>query len=247
MRRAAVEVGRSLPSDEVEAVATDFCTWLIPHAGAWRPDGALPWRWAWAHLTTEVRRNQGYWPLAAADPCEEVAEGGRGRRRRRSARDGRAGSRRVSRGSPRLLSVLEATGTPSDDIALLFDLAEQRHAGDPSPSHTVAPRYGLSPDAARKRAQRTRDRVRDFIVDHPEHAALAALPLLAEGPASPEASNRLGGGRRRRTHTSQQVAVSPTEVDVAVIGAGPAGSAAAITLAKAGARVALDRQGHVPA
>jgi menaquinone-9 beta-reductase len=35
------------------------------------------------------------------------------------------------------------------------------------------------------------------------------------------------------------VAVPPTEVDVAVIGAGPAGSAAAITLAKAGARVAL--------
>ena len=35
------------------------------------------------------------------------------------------------------------------------------------------------------------------------------------------------------------MAVSPTEVDVAVIGAGPAGSAAAITLAKAGARVAL--------
>ncbi len=91
VRRAAVEVGRALPSDEVEAVATDFCTWLIPHAGAWRPDGALPWRWAWAHLTTEVRKNQGYWPLAAADPCDEVADdAGRGRCRWRSARDGRA-------------------------------------------------------------------------------------------------------------------------------------------------------------
>ena len=32
VRRAAVEVGRALPSDEVEAVATDFCTWLISHA-----------------------------------------------------------------------------------------------------------------------------------------------------------------------------------------------------------------------
>ena len=145
MRRAAVEVGRALPSDEVEAVATDFCTWLIPHAAAWRPDGALPWRWAWAHLTTEVRKNQGYWPLAAADPCDDVApRGGRGRRRRRSARHGRAGSQPTSPGSLPLLSVLEATGTPRDDIALLFDLAEQRHAGDPSPSHTVAPRYGLS-------------------------------------------------------------------------------------------------------
>ena len=185
VRRAAVEVGRALPSDEVEAVATDFCTWLISHAGAWRPDGALPWRWAWAHLTTEVRRNQGYWPLAAADPCEEA-----GAEEVVAAVDGDLLETvaRLAAGEPRvaaLLSVLQATGTPSDDIALLFDLAEQRHAGDPSPSHTVAPRYGLSPDAARKRAQRTRDRVRDFIVDHPEHAALAALPLLAKDQRAP--------------------------------------------------------------
>ena len=73
VRQAATEVGRRLPSDEVEAVATDFCTWLAEHAGAWRPDGALPWRWAWAHLTTEVRRNSGFWPLALADPPEEEA------------------------------------------------------------------------------------------------------------------------------------------------------------------------------
>ena len=69
VRRAAAEVGRALPSEEVEAVATDFCTWLIAHASAWRPDGALPWRWAWAHVTTEVRKNQGYWPVSAAAPC----------------------------------------------------------------------------------------------------------------------------------------------------------------------------------
>ena len=186
VRRAAVEVGRALPSDEVEAVATDFCTWLIPHVGAWRPDGALPWRWAWAHLTTEVRKNQGYWPLAAADPRDDIAE-----TPVVAAVDGDLFDTvaRLAADEPRvaaLLSVLEATGTPADDIALLFDLAEQRHAGDPSPSHTVAPRYGLSPDAARKRAQRTRDRVRDFIVDHPEHADLAALPLLAKDQRAPK-------------------------------------------------------------
>jgi hypothetical protein len=185
VRRAAVEVGRALPSDEVEAIATDFCTWLIPHAAAWRPDGALPWRWAWAHLTTEVRKNQGYWPLAAADPCDEMAA------EQLVAvvdTDLLDTVTRLAADEPRvaaLLTVLEATGTREDDIALLFDLAEQRHAGDPSPSHTVAPRYGLSPDAARKRAQRTRDRVRDFIVDHPEHADLAALPLLAKDQRAP--------------------------------------------------------------
>ena len=186
VRRAAVEVGRALPSDEVEAVATDFCTWLIPHASAWRPDGALPWRWAWAHLTTEVRKNQGYWPLAAADPRDDVAETPTA-----AAVDDVEVLDTVARlaaDEPRvaaLLSVLEATGAREDDIALLLDLAEQRHAGDPSPSHTVAPRYGLSPDAARKRAQRTRDRVREFIAGHPEHADLAALPLLAKDQRAP--------------------------------------------------------------
>ena len=47
-----------------------------------------------------------------------------------------------------------------------------------SPSHTVGPRYGLSPDAARKRVQRARDRARDHIEAHPEHADLAELPIF---------------------------------------------------------------------
>ena len=70
VRRAATEVGRKLPSDEVEAVATDFCTWLVTHAGAWRPGGALPWRWAAAHLEALVRKNQGFWPLTTVEPVE---------------------------------------------------------------------------------------------------------------------------------------------------------------------------------
>ena len=181
VRQAAAEVGRRLPSDEVEAVATDFCTWLAEHAGAWRPDGALPWRWAWAHLTTEVRRNSGFWPLALADPHEEEAA-----EEVVGAVDDPCLLETVARlaaGEPRvaaLLSVLDAVSTAPHDVALLLDLAEQRSAGDPSPSHTVAPRYGLSPDAARKRAQRVRDRAHDFIAAHPEYGDLAELPVLAK-------------------------------------------------------------------
>ena len=75
---------------------------------------------------------------------------------------------------------LGATSAAPPDIALLLDLAEQSVAGDPSPSHTIAPRYGISADAVRKRAQRTRDRVHCYIAEHPEYADLAELPLLAK-------------------------------------------------------------------
>lgn len=178
VRRAAVEVGRALPSDEVEAVATDFCTWLIPHASAWRPDGALPWRWAWAHLTTEVRKNQGYWPLAAADPCDDVAETPTAAAiddgevldtfHRAAGADDRVA---------RVREVLEATSAP-DDIALLLEYTQQSEAGDPSPSHTLGPRVGLSADAVRKRVQRARARARAHVATRPELAGIADLPVF---------------------------------------------------------------------
>lgn len=191
VRAAAAEVGRRLPNDEVEAVATDFCIWLVAHAAAWRAGGALPWRWAWSHLKAEVRRNSGFWPLALADPHEEEAT-----EQLEAIIDDQSLLDTVARlaaDEPRvaaLLSVLEAVSTPPHDVALLFDLAEQHSAGDPSPSRTVAPRYGLSPEAARKRAQRVRDRAHEFIADHPEYGHLAELPVLAKvkRPRKPRAA-----------------------------------------------------------
>ena len=181
VRAAAAEVGRRLPSDEVEAVATDFSIWLADHAKAWRPGAALPWRWARSHLKAEVRRNTGFWPLAVAEPRDD-----HGATEVVAVIDDEHLLDTVARlaaHEPRvaaLLSVLEAVSTPPRDVALLLDLAEQRSAGDPSPSHTVAPRYGLSPDAARKRAQRVRDRAHEFIAEHPEYSHVAELPVLAK-------------------------------------------------------------------
>lgn len=181
VRRAADEVGRKLPSDEVEAVATDFCIWLVTHAGAWRPGGALPWRWAWSHLKASVRSNAGFWPLAAVEPTEcEMPEALVAVMDDEDLLDTVARLAAVDERVADLLYVLGAASAAPRDIALLLDLAEQSVAGDPSPSHTVAPRYGLSPDAVRKRAQRTRDKVHGYIADHPEYADLAELPLLAK-------------------------------------------------------------------
>jgi hypothetical protein len=182
VRRAATEVGRTLPSDEVEAVATDFCTWLVTHAGAWRPEGgALPWRWAWGYLKALVRENQGFWPLTIAEPVErEMPEALVAVMDDQDLLDTVARLAAVDERVADLLYVLGAASAAPRDIALLLDLAEQSVAGDPSPSHTIAPRYGLSPDAVRKRAQRTRDKVHGYIAEHPEFAELAELPLLAK-------------------------------------------------------------------
>lgn len=181
VRRAATDVGRTLPSDEVEAVATDFCTWLVTHAGAWRPGAALPWRWAWAHLRALVRQNQGFWPLTAVEPVEgETPEALIAVMDDEDLLDTVARLAADDERVADLLYVLGAASAAPRDIALLLDLAEQSVAGDPSPSHTIASRYGISADAVRKRAQRTRDRVHDYIADHPEYADLAELPLLAQ-------------------------------------------------------------------
>jgi hypothetical protein len=181
VRRAATDVGRKLPSDEVEAVATDFCTWLVTHAGAWRPGGALPWRWAWAHLKALVRHNQGFWPLTAVEPVEgEAPEVLIAIMDDEDLLDTVAHLAADDQRVADLLFVLGAASAAPRDIALLLDLAEQSVAGDPSPSHTIAPRYGISADAVRKRAQRTRDRVHCYIAEHPEYADLAELPLLAK-------------------------------------------------------------------
>jgi hypothetical protein len=181
VRRAATEVGRKLPSDEVDAVATDFCVWLVTHAGAWRPGGALPWRWAWGYLKALVRENQGFWPLRLAEPVEgETPEVLVAFMDDQDLLDTVARLAAVDERVAGLLYVLGAASAAPCDIALLLDLAEQSVAGDPSPSHTIAPRYGLSPDAVRKRAQRTRDKVHGYIAEHPEYADLAELPLLAK-------------------------------------------------------------------
>ncbi len=181
VRRAATEVGRKLPSDEVDAVATDFCVWLVTHAGAWRPGGALPWRWAWGYLKALVRENQGFWPLSLAEPVEgETPEVLVAVMDDEDLLDTVARLAAVDERVADLLYVLGAASAAPCDIALLLDLAEQSVAGDPSPSHTIAPRYGLSPDAVRKRAQRTREKVHGYIAEHPEYADLAELPLLAK-------------------------------------------------------------------
>ncbi len=180
VRQAATEVGRRLPSDEVEAVATDFCTWLAGHAGAWRPDGALPWRWAWAHLTTEVRKNQGFWPLAAADPCGHEIEDS-------VALDAPMDDEilctfeRAARSHHRVaqvLEVLEATSDPRD-IALDARVHRANRGGRSVAVPHDRPSLRAEPERREKRVQRARDRARAFIAERPELADLTDLPVFS--------------------------------------------------------------------
>ena len=68
-----------------------------------------------------------------------------------------------------------------DDVALycLLDYSIQQDQGDPSPAHTLAERYGVSPETLRKRISRGRSRLRHVVASDPRYAALADFALVA--------------------------------------------------------------------
>src|SRR3546814_20522165 len=70
-----------------------------------------------------------------------------------------------------------------DDVALvcLLDYQIQQVQGDPSPAHTLAERYGTSPEALRKRICRGRRRLRHVVKTDPRFAALSDRQAVVSG------------------------------------------------------------------
>ena len=68
-----------------------------------------------------------------------------------------------------------------DELILLclLDYRVQQDQGDPSPAHTLAPRYGVSPDALRQRVSRGRKRLRAVVDTDPRFAPIADFVLVA--------------------------------------------------------------------
>jgi hypothetical protein len=61
----------------------------------------------------------------------------------------------------------------------LLDYCIQKDQGDPSPAHTLAERYGVTPDALRQRVCRGRRRLRAVVDADPRFEALSGLALGA--------------------------------------------------------------------
>ncbi|MCB1015409.1 MAG: hypothetical protein KDB10_09890 [Acidimicrobiales bacterium] len=171
--------------EDLDGLVMDACLALYDCAGAWRPDGgALPWTWAAARLRAIAIR----WVGLHADELDEAVleredpagaapvAGGR-------APEGRAhellrGLARHHAGAALLLDGLAQVGSPRDQ-AIVLELRLQGDLGDPSPSHTVAADFAVSPDAVRQVNSRIRRRLRRLADRDERYAPLAALPLVA--------------------------------------------------------------------
>lgn len=63
VRRHLRELGRgdlAADPDTVQGLVLDVGLFLRDHAGSWRPDGALPWTWAWSAIRAIVVEEIGH-------------------------------------------------------------------------------------------------------------------------------------------------------------------------------------------
>jgi hypothetical protein len=188
IRKAAARRARNigatyLTADDIDAMALDFCLDLVGRAGGWNPGGgALPWVWGRRLLHAVVDRMVGRYHLQL-DPGSEPEDPGIGPIGQavdddRSFVEVLEGLGRRNPLCALLRRALERVTSPRDrDIFLQY--ADCRAGHDPSPSHTLAARHGLTPAAVRKVVQRVRRRILTLAEREPEFAPLADLPVLS--------------------------------------------------------------------
>lgn len=178
LRRCGVD---DISAEDLQSLVIDACLELRDVAAAWRPGGALPWWWAEGRIRAVVNGWVGvhadsiddHWP-AVEDADVEHA---------RCVEDSVAETfARLVQEVPLVGLVAEAARAAKvDDVALvcILDYCIQQDQGDPSPAHTLADRYGVSPETLRQRICRSRRRLRHVVETDPRFAALADFTLVA--------------------------------------------------------------------
>ena len=172
-----------LEPEDVDAMALDVCLDLVPRAGSWDPDGgALPWVWAERRIVAMVGRTIGQYgrPL---DERLDVEDPGGGPAV--DLDDGEALVRlaAVSEACALVVEAL-ATALSERDRAVLLQFEVQRTSGDPSPAHTVADAFGMTPAAVRQVVKRGKDRLARLAAGDDRFAGIAGLPLLHRARAA---------------------------------------------------------------
>ena len=171
----------SITTEDLRSLVLDACMELRHVAAAWKPGGALPWWWAEGRIRALVNAWVGvhadslddHWPaVESEEPAAALSE-----------EDSVAATfARLVDEVPLVGLVAEAARAARvDDVSLvcLLDYCIQQDQGDPSPAHTLAARYGVSPDALRQRICRGRRRLRHVVETDPRFAALAEFQLVA--------------------------------------------------------------------
>ncbi|MDZ7675344.1 MAG: hypothetical protein U5K30_09785 [Acidimicrobiales bacterium] len=178
LRRCGLD--RIAPED-LRSLVLDACMELLTVAPSWRPGGALPWWWAEGRIRAVVNGWVGVYADSIDDHGQSAEE--------TDPYHPPADEDTVAETFARLVDEVPLVGLVAEAarearidqtiLLCLLDYAIQQDQGDPSPAHTLAPRYGVSPDALRQRVSRSRKRLRAVVADDPRFAPLVDFALVA--------------------------------------------------------------------
>lgn len=148
-------------ADRIDSLTADAAMVIFDRASGWRPGGAKPWNWAALAIRSMVAAEIGHRLAELAD--DESADGQVGGAA--SASDADLTIERFVSLAAEFAPFAEAWGAVGSvrdqQAAWLFRV--QKETGDPSPAHTVANEFGISPANARKIHQRHFERVNEVI------------------------------------------------------------------------------------
>lgn len=157
--------------DDVASMAVSAAFVLFARAAGWRPDGALPWVWAYRSIREEIVAQVGH-PSVELDPTRferppetQVALSER-------VVDVRDLARRHGDVAAWIDAVEDVANQRDSNVHLEYQV--QKRLGDPSPANTVASMFKLSPANVRQIDRRVRQRLED----HAFAACPAATQLL---------------------------------------------------------------------
>lgn len=184
IRRLLDERGVRLADSEVDGIVFDCCDEIGRLAPAWSPDGgALPWVWARMRLQNIVDRAVGQ----RADSIDDLPPGALEQRwadEPPARRDDVPLGTVVEHLAPDhtglrlVLEAFERAGISTRDRDVLLHHADERCAGNASPSVTLAEVFGMSAVNIRQVVRRTKRKLRALAAADPQFASLRDLPFL---------------------------------------------------------------------
>ncbi|MGH9136486.1 MAG: hypothetical protein ACRD0G_05480 [Acidimicrobiales bacterium] len=169
---------------DLDGLVVDACDELRRVARSWRPEGALPWRWARLRLVSLLRRHAGParvrfnpWRHAPPTPPPAAPDDDRPPMDVLAPLAARRADLQL------VVDALELV-VPARDRSPFLRHLEQSTSGDPSPARTVATEFGRSPAGVRQLVHRARMRLCQLAVADDRFRPLLDLPLL--GPIAGE-------------------------------------------------------------
>ena len=147
---------------------------IFHRAGGWKPGGARPWSWANRAIRSMIAAEIGHRSVELGH--DDSLDGEAGVAFVSTEGDADLTIDRIVELNPALAAFVEAYRAVSSerdqDAAWLYRI--QKLNGDPSPAHTVADEFGITPTYARQIHKRHFGRVHELVWSDERFAALRA-------------------------------------------------------------------------